>query len=178
MENSLISDTKWTPRSESIFPFFRDVNVFSIENFKFSCKSWMLQQMSHKIKRVSKAGEVKSGDKVTIPVKVACKPEPQISATKWVETFCPNWAFLTFTDFKRRKYSFSSPIPSMQCCADVRATYRKQKNFPTLNGGGRGGGQILLFSELTLFEHNLSTILSHFYPCARVTLAQGKPLSF
>ena len=35
-------------------------------------------------------------------------------------------AFLCFTDFKRRKYCFSSPIPSMQCCADVRATYRKQ----------------------------------------------------
>ena len=36
------------------------------------------------------------------------------------------WAFLHYTDFKRRKYynSFSSSIPSMQCCADVRATWR------------------------------------------------------
>ena len=40
-----------------------------------------------------------------------------------------NWAFLCYTDFKRRKYynSFSSSIPSMQCCADVQATYRKQQ---------------------------------------------------
>ena len=41
--------------------------------------------------------------------------------------FALNLAFLRFTDFKRRKGSFSSPIPSMQCCADVRATYRKQQ---------------------------------------------------
>ena len=41
--------------------------------------------------------------------------------------FALNWAFLRFTDFKRRKYSFSSLIPSMQCSADVRATYRKQQ---------------------------------------------------
>ena len=47
--------------------------------------------------------------------------------TKWVETLCPKLVFLCFTDFKRRKYSFFSPIPSMQCCADVRATYRKQQ---------------------------------------------------
>ena len=41
----------------------------------------------------------------------------------------PNWAFLRYTDFKRTEYynSFSSSIPSMQCCADVQATYRKQQ---------------------------------------------------
>ena len=33
--------------------------------------------------------------------------------------FAENLAFLCFTDFKRRKYCFSSPIPSMQCCANV-----------------------------------------------------------
>ena len=37
-----------------------------------------------------------------------------------------NWAFFTYTDFKMRKCfnGFSSSIPSMQCCADVRATWR------------------------------------------------------
>ena len=29
-----------------------------------------------------------------------------------------------------------------------------------MNGGGRGGLRILLFSEVTLFEYNVSTILS------------------
>ena len=38
-----------------------------------------------------------------------------------------SWAFLRFTNFKRRKCSFSSPICSMRWCADVRATYRKQQ---------------------------------------------------
>ena len=41
--------------------------------------------------------------------------------------FALNWAFLCFTDFKRGKYNFSTPIPSMQCCAAVQATYRKQQ---------------------------------------------------
>ena len=41
--------------------------------------------------------------------------------------FALNWAFLCFTDLERRKYSFSCPIPSMQCCANVQATYRKQQ---------------------------------------------------
>ena len=31
----------------------------------------------------------------------------------------------------------------------------KTINTPTLNGGGRGGVQILLFSEVTLFEYNV-----------------------
>ena len=37
---------------------------------------------------------------------------------------------------------------------------QKTTNTPTLNGGDRGGVWILLFSEVTLFEHNVSTILS------------------
>ena len=45
--------------------------------------------------------------------------------------------FLRFTDFKSRKYSFSSPILSMQCCADVRATYRKQQT-PQIWTAGTG----------------------------------------
>ena len=38
-----------------------------------------------------------------------------------VRHFAQNWAFLRFTYFKRRKHSFSSLIPSTQCCADVRS---------------------------------------------------------
>ena len=34
-------------------------------------------------------------------------------------------------------------------------------SLPTLNGGDRGGGEwILMFSEVTLFEYNVSTIVS------------------
>ena len=33
-------------------------------------------------------------------------------------------------------------------------------NKHPMNGGGRGGVQILLFSEVTLFDYNVSTILS------------------
>ena len=48
-------------------------------------------------------------------------------ATKWVEILRPKWTFWRFPDFKRGKYSFSSLIPSMQCCVTVRATIRKQQ---------------------------------------------------
>ena len=83
------------------------------------------------------------------------------SATKWVETLHPKRAFWHFPDFKRGKYSFSSPIPSMQCCAAVQATFRKQQT-PQLwmEGKGEGFAWILMFSEVTLFEYNVSTILS------------------
>ena len=52
--------------------------------------------------------------------------------TKWVETLCPKLAF------KRRKYSFP-PIPSMQCCANVRATYRKQQTSQLWTEGTGNG---------------------------------------
>ena len=48
----------------------------------------------------------------------------------------------------------------MQRCADVQATYRQQKNTPTLNGEDRQGVRTLLFSEVTPFGYNVSTILS------------------
>ena len=54
------------------------------------------------------------------------------------------------------KYSFSSPIPSMKCRVAVRAIYK----LPKLNGGGRGVVWILMFSEVTLFEYNVSTIVA------------------
>ena len=78
------------------------------------------------------------------------------SPTKWVETLPPKGAFWRFSDFQRGKYSFSSPIPCMQCCAAVRATFRKEQ-IPQLNGGDRGGVWILLFSGVTLFECNASS---------------------
>ena len=55
-----------------------------------------------------------------------------------------------------------------QQCVDFDSDNRQQNEFelPTennkhpMNGGGREGLQILLFSEVTLFEYNVSTILS------------------
>ena len=74
--------------------------------------------------------------------------------------FAQNWAFYVLLTSKGgNKALISSPIPSMQCCSAVRATYRKQ-NTPTLNGVVRGGVRILLFSHVTLFEYNISTLLS------------------
>ena len=98
---------------------------------------------------------------------------------------------------KGENKAFPSSIPSMQCCAAVRATYRRQQIPTPLNlewrrGGrgslrgrrkkgrekstpslfpyplpvstpatqARGGVWILLFSEVTLYEYNVSTILS------------------
>ena len=55
-----------------------------------------------------------------------------------------------------------------QQCVDFDSDNRQQNEFELLtennkhpmNGGGRGGLRILLFSEVTLFEYNVSTILS------------------
>ena len=46
----------------------------------------------------------------------------------------------------------------MQHCADVRAIYRKQQT-PNFEWRGRGGMRILLLSEVTLFEYDVSTVL-------------------
>ena len=40
-----------------------------------------LQRMSHISKHVSKAGKVEPGDRVTLPVKIACKPDPLARVT-------------------------------------------------------------------------------------------------
>ena len=49
--------------------------MFSIENFKIISNLGPLQRISCMTKHVSKAGEVDPGDRVTLPVKFACKPE-------------------------------------------------------------------------------------------------------
>ena len=69
--------------------------------------------------------------------------------------------FLRFTYFKRSKYSFSSPIPALHAIMLCQSLSYLQKttNTPTLNGGDRGMVRILLFSDFTLFEYNVSTIL-------------------
>ena len=69
------------------------------------------------------------------------------SATKWVETLRPKWTFWRFPDFKRGKDSVSSPIPSMQCCATVRATFRKQETSQLwIEGTGEGCGFLCFWS--------------------------------
>ena len=67
------------------------------------------------------------------------------SATKWVETLRPKCTFWRFPDFERGKDSFSSPIPSMQCCATVRATFRNKKH-PNFEWRGQGRGRGFLCS--------------------------------
>ena len=81
------------------------------------------------------------------------------SVTKLVPTVRSKGAFWRFTDFQRGKYSFSSPIPSMQHCAAVQATYRKQQtpNFEW-RGGERGVDSFVLCSYPIWVR--VSTILS------------------
>ena len=105
-----------------------------------------------KLLSVNKRWQVKLGNNFM------CLYSDLQSATKWLETLRPKLGFFHFTDFKRGKYSFSSPIPSMQCCVTVQATYRKQQT-PQLWMDKTGEVWILLFSEVTLFENNVSTIL-------------------
>ena len=63
--------------------------------------------------------------------------------------FALNWAFLHFTEFK---------IHALLC--QCSSYLQKTTNTPTLNEGDRGGVWIVLFSEVTLLEYNVSTILS------------------
>ena len=73
-----------------------------------------------------------------------------------IRPFAQEWAFLRY--FKRRKYRFSSPIPSMQSVPMFELPIENNKH-PNFEGGVRGGKRVLLFSEVTLFENNVSTIL-------------------
>ena len=68
--------------------------------------------------------------------------------------------FDIFSDLEgENNYSFPPPSPP---CSVVPLFELPLEitNPPTLNGGDRGGVWILLFSEVTLFEYNVSTILS------------------
>ena len=76
-------------------------------------------------------------------------------ATKWVKTLRLKLGFSLFSWLQKEEYSFSSPIPSMQCCANVWATYRKQQT-PQLWMEESGEGCYPIWS----FEYNVSTILS------------------
>ena len=73
-----------------------------------------------------------------------------------IRPFAQKWAFLRY--FKRRKYRFSSPVPSMQSVPMFELPKENNKH-PNFEGGVRGGKRVLLFSEVTLFENNVSTIL-------------------
>ena len=54
--------------------FFREFNAFSMENFKFYVSG--RYEESHALpKHASIAVKVDQGDKVTLPVIIACKPE-------------------------------------------------------------------------------------------------------
>ena len=88
-----------------------------------------------------------------------------ISARRlWETLFALKVPFCCFVAFKKVKWSFSFSTPSMQYCAAVWGTCRRQNHTPTLNGAESGGGGgwmlIVLFSEATPFEDNVSTILS------------------
>ena len=56
---------------DNIFLFFREFNVFPIENLTFYFKSWTMQRMPCMTKHDSKVGKVDPGDRVTLPVKFA-----------------------------------------------------------------------------------------------------------
>ena len=50
--------------------------VFFVVNFKFYFKYKSFQRITSRMtKHVNKAGKVYPGDRVTLPVKFACKPE-------------------------------------------------------------------------------------------------------
>ena len=85
----------------------------------------------------------------------------QQSAIKWVETLRPKWTFWRFPDFKRGKDSVSSPIFSMQCCATVRATFRKQETSQLWIEGTEEGCGFLCFRSYPIWvQQFFSTILS------------------
>ena len=91
------------------------------------------------------------------------------SATKWVETLRPKWTFWRFPDFKRGKDNVSSPIPSMQCCATVRATFRKQETSQLwMEGTGEGCG-FLCFRSYPIWVQ----CLNNFVADCRLVILKG-----
>ena len=89
-------------------------------------------------------------------------------------------------NFKRRKYSFPPPSPPYNVGPLKQKKKKKKKmlgpcssylqkttNTRTLNGGDREGVGILLFSEVTLFKYNVSTILSPIVDCIHKFIKNG-----
>ena len=60
---------------------------------------------------------------------------------------------------KEKKIAFLPPSPPCNVLPMFELP-KEKTNTPVLNGGDRGGVRIVLFSEVTLFECNVSTILS------------------
>ena len=61
---------------------------------------------------------------------------------------------------KGENKAFPPPSPPCHVVHMFLSYLRKTTNTPSLNGGERGRVWNLLFSEVTLFEYNVSTILS------------------
>ena len=80
------------------------------------------------------------------------------------DTFCPKGPFRCFVAFKKGKgsFSFSTSLYAMLCCCLRHLQGTKQHPNFEWSRVGRGWGWILivLFSEATPFEDNVSTILS------------------
>ena len=60
----------------------------------------------------------------------------------------PQTTFLTICQIKKGKLSFPSPTPSMQCCATVWATCRKQSTPRLWMEGGGGGEGLYCYPKL------------------------------
>ena len=65
---------------------------------------------------------------------------------------------LFYVTSKGGNIDFPPPSPPCKVCR-CSSHLKKTTNTRTLNGGVRGGKRVLLFSEVTLFENNVSTIL-------------------
>ena len=67
-------------------------------------------------------------------------------------------------NFKRRKYSFPSPSPPYNVGPLFQLPIENNKH-PNFEWRGQGRVRIRLFSEVTLFKYNVSTILSPIVGC-------------
>ena len=81
------------------------------------------------------------------------------SATKWVETLRPKWTFDVFRTSKREKITFPPPSPPFNVVPLFELPLEDKKH-PNFEWRGQGRGVDSYVSEVTLFEYNVSTILS------------------
>ena len=87
------------------------------------------------------------------------------SATKWVETLRPKWTFWRFPDFKGEKIMFPHPSPPCNVVPLFELPLENKKH-PNFEWRGQGRGVDSYVSEVTLFEYNVSTILSPIVACS------------